>query len=171
MCKSPIIVSVFVLRGAGGSALPVEKKHFSATSTRRMTRCRNRGQWDGRGSSLTLPVMQVRIRSQGSGYSAPRGCRGIQQGGVFGSDGVWRRENSTCHWRNAICRIMTDGTVSNQRRLPNPKICRTRYLGQALDFSKCLVGNLEACKYAVSFSGGVICSHPHCRWFENTGRR
>jgi hypothetical protein len=65
----------------------------------------------------------------------------------------------------------TADTVSNQRRLPDPKVCRTKYLGQALDFSKCLVGNPEACKYAVSFSGGVICNHPYHRWFDKTDRR
>ncbi len=63
----------------------------------------------------------------------------------------------------------TDDKVSKQRRLPDPQICRTKYLGQALDFSKCLVANPEVCKYAVSFSGGVICDHPHRRWFEKAG--
>ena len=65
----------------------------------------------------------------------------------------------------------TDDNVSNQKRLPDSKECRTRYLGQALDFSKCLAENPEACMYAVSFSGGVICSHPHQCWFEKTDRR
>jgi len=60
----------------------------------------------------------------------------------------------------------TDDTGNIQSRLPDPKICQTKYLGQALDFSKCLVENPEACKYAVGFSGGVICDHPHRRWFE-----
>ena len=65
----------------------------------------------------------------------------------------------------------TDGAVSNQKRLPDPKTCRTKYLGQALDYSKCLVKTPKSCKYAVSFSGGVICSHPHSRWFDKTDRR
>jgi hypothetical protein len=64
-----------------------------------------------------------------------------------------------------------DDTVSNQRRLPDPKVCRTKYLGQALDFSKCLVENPDACPYAVSFSSGVICNHLHHRWFDITDRR
>ena len=64
----------------------------------------------------------------------------------------------------------TDDSVSNQKRLPDLKKCRTRCLGQALDFSKCLVEDPEACMYAVSFSGGVICSHPHQSWFEKTDR-
>jgi hypothetical protein len=65
----------------------------------------------------------------------------------------------------------TADTVSNQKCLPDPKKCRTRYLGKALDYSKCLVENPEACMYAVSYSGGVICNHPHQRWFEKTDRR
>ncbi len=60
----------------------------------------------------------------------------------------------------------TDDTVSNQRQLPDPKICRTRYLGETLPFSVCLVENPK-CEYAiVSFGSGFLCYHPDWRRFE-----
>ena len=61
---------------------------------------------------------------------------------------------------------MTDRTVSNQKRLPNPKICRTRYLERSPDLLECRVENPDACKYAVRFSSGLICHHPDRRGFE-----
>ena len=63
----------------------------------------------------------------------------------------------------------TDATVSNQRRLPNPKLCRTRYLERSPDLLECRVENPDACKYAVRVSSGVICRHPDRRSFEKTG--
>jgi hypothetical protein len=63
---------------------------------------------------------------------------------------------------------MTDDTVSNQRRLPDPKKCRTMYLGQALDLSECLVENPDGCEFAVSFGFGVYCYHSDRRSFEKT---
>jgi hypothetical protein len=66
---------------------------------------------------------------------------------------------------------MTGKTVRNQRRLPDPKRCRTKYLGRAIDFSKCLMEDPVSCQYAVLISSGVICSHPDRRRFEKTKRR
>jgi hypothetical protein len=75
---------------------------------------------------------------------------------------------STWHCRNAISRSMTGDTVSNQRRLPDPEICRTRYLGQPLDFSKCLVKDPNGCEYAVRYGSGIYCHHADRRSFEKT---
>src|ERR1035437_7491221 len=66
---------------------------------------------------------------------------------------------------------MTDDTVSNQRRLPDPEKCRTTYLGQALDLSECLMENPDDCEFAVSFGFGVYCYHSDQRRFEKTDRR
>ena len=65
---------------------------------------------------------------------------------------------------------MTDDTVSKQRHLPDPEICRTRYLGETLDFSDCLVENPEACEYALRFGSGILCRHPDRRSFEKAGK-
>ena len=65
---------------------------------------------------------------------------------------------------------MTDHTVSNQRRLPDPELCRTGYLGESLDLWKCLVESPEACEYAFRFGNGIICHHPHRRNFRKTPR-
>jgi hypothetical protein len=59
-------------------------------------------------------------------------------------------------------------TDSNRKRLPDPKKCRTRYLGPSLPFSDCLVENLNGCEYGVRFGFGVICRHPDRRSFEKT---
>ena len=65
---------------------------------------------------------------------------------------------------------MTDKAISNQRRLPDSEICRTRYLGETLDFSDCLVENPEACEYALRFGSGILCRHPDRRSFEKAGK-
>ena len=62
----------------------------------------------------------------------------------------------------------TDNTVRNQRRLPDPELCRTGYLGKSLDLWKCLVESPEACEYAFRFSNGIICHHPDRRNFRKT---
>lgn len=63
---------------------------------------------------------------------------------------------------------MSDDTVSNQRSLPDPEACRTRYRGQSLDLSKCLVENPAGCEFALRFGSGVSCYHPDRRRFEKT---
>lgn len=50
--------------------------------------------------------------------------------------------------------------------LPDPQLCRTRYLGQALGLSECLVKNPFHCPYARQFEGSFFCCHPDCRKFE-----
>lgn len=72
---------------------------------------------------------------------------------------------------SALFKSMTDDTVNNQRCLPDPEICRTRYLGQTLDFSDCLVENPEGCKYALHFGSRFFCNRPDRRSFEKTGPR
>ena len=61
---------------------------------------------------------------------------------------------------------MTDETLGNQSRLPDPKICRTRYLGQSIDSSDCVTENPEACLHALRFGSGTLCRHPDHRSFE-----
>jgi len=60
---------------------------------------------------------------------------------------------------------MIEGAVS-VRHLPDPEICRTRYLGEALPFSDCLVENPNGCEYARRFPYCVSCCHPDRRKFE-----
>ncbi len=66
---------------------------------------------------------------------------------------------------------MTVSTVGDQRRLPDPEICRTRFLGDTLDYSDCLVKNPDSCGFAVRFSLGTFffCRHPDRRSFEKAG--
>ena len=62
----------------------------------------------------------------------------------------------------------TDNPVSNQWRLPDPEICRTRYLVRSLDLLDCLVENPTGCGHAVRVGSGVFCYHPYRRSFEKT---
>jgi hypothetical protein len=64
---------------------------------------------------------------------------------------------------------MTNDAVSNQRRLPDPEICRTRYRGKVLDISNCLMEDPSGCKYAATFGSSIICLHPDRRSFEKAG--
>jgi len=61
---------------------------------------------------------------------------------------------------------MTDSTANDHRPLPDPERCRTKYLGQALDLSDCLVNNPAGCEFAVRFGNGVFCYHHDRRIFE-----
>ena len=61
---------------------------------------------------------------------------------------------------------MTDNAVSKQRPLPNPERCRTRFLGETLAFSDCLVVNPDGCEHALRYGYGVFCRHPERRSFE-----
>ena len=63
---------------------------------------------------------------------------------------------------------MTDKTVSKKRRLPDLKICQTRYLERSPVLLECLVEKSDACKYAVRFYASVFCRHPQRRSFEKT---
>jgi hypothetical protein len=61
---------------------------------------------------------------------------------------------------------MTDEIANTQRHLPDPEICRTMYLGQALNLSECLVENPDSCEFAARFYASVFCWHPERRTFE-----
>jgi hypothetical protein len=58
---------------------------------------------------------------------------------------------------------ITNDTVSSQRRLPDLVTCRTRYLGQTVDFSACLMENRDGCEYAQRLADCVYCHHPDRR--------
>jgi hypothetical protein len=64
---------------------------------------------------------------------------------------------------------MTDDTVSNQKRLPDPKLCRILWVDQFLDLSKCLVEDPDACEYGVRFGFSIYCYHPDRYRFEKAG--
>jgi hypothetical protein len=66
---------------------------------------------------------------------------------------------------------MADNTVRDQKGFADLEKCRTRYLGQSLDFSDCLVENPDRCEYALRFGSGVLCRHPDRRSFEKTNPR
>lgn len=70
------------------------------------------------------------------------------------------------NWIGLTTARMTNDTVSNQRTVPDPEKCRTRYLGQTLDLSKCLVENPGGCEYAARFGSGAYCHHHDRRSFE-----
>jgi hypothetical protein len=61
---------------------------------------------------------------------------------------------------------MTDETVNNQRRLPDPEICRTRSERHTFGSTDCLVENPSGCEYAVRSVSGFHCYHPDRRNFE-----
>lgn len=67
---------------------------------------------------------------------------------------------------NPTPRSMTPDSVSDQKRLPSQEVCRTRYLGETLKFSSCLVENSDACEHAVRFGASVFCRHTDRRGFE-----
>jgi hypothetical protein len=65
---------------------------------------------------------------------------------------------------------MTDKAISRQKRLPDPEICRTRYLRQPFGFTDYLVENPNGCEYLVRSAAGVHCYHPDRRSFEKAGK-
>ena len=65
---------------------------------------------------------------------------------------------------------MTNETLSNLRRLPDPQRCRASYLWQGLDFSACLVENPNPCRHALSFGFGFFCRHPHRPSVKKAGK-
>jgi hypothetical protein len=64
----------------------------------------------------------------------------------------------------------TGHTVVNQNRFPDTKNCRTKFLGQSVEFSACLVQNPVGCIYAGRVDASVYCHHPNRRDFEKTGK-
>ena len=61
---------------------------------------------------------------------------------------------------------MIENAASVQKRFPDPDRCRTKYLGQTLPFSDCLVEDPDGCEYALRFPHCVSCNHPDRRKFE-----
>jgi len=66
---------------------------------------------------------------------------------------------------------MIDDTVSDLRRLPDPKQCRTSRLDYFRHLSKCLVEHPDGCEYVLRFDSGFYCYHPDRHYFEKTNRR
>ena len=62
--------------------------------------------------------------------------------------------------------IMTDDKVCDKNPAPDPRVCRTGYLGQSVEFSVCLVENPSKCKYAGRVATSIYCHHPDRRAFE-----
>jgi hypothetical protein len=63
-----------------------------------------------------------------------------------------------------------DNTVRNQRRLPDPEICRTRSERQTFGSTDCLVENPSGCEYAVRSVSGFHCYHPDRHCFAKAGK-
>ena len=63
---------------------------------------------------------------------------------------------------------MANESVTDKRHLPDPEICRTRFLGKILGISDCLVKNPEGCAYALRHASSVFCQHPDRRSFEKS---
>ena len=64
---------------------------------------------------------------------------------------------------------MTGLKPDYEKPLPNPEICRTRYLGHVINLCECLVNNPNRCPYVLRFGEGVFCRHPDGRKFEKPG--
>ena len=58
-----------------------------------------------------------------------------------------------------VIKAISDNTVSNQRRLPDPEICRTRHERQIFGSTDCLVESPDDCEYAVRSVSGFHCYH------------
>ena len=50
--------------------------------------------------------------------------------------------------------------------LPDPQLYRTRFLGQALGLSQCLVKHPFHCPFVRQLENSFFCRHPDCRKFE-----
>jgi hypothetical protein len=61
-------------------------------------------------------------------------------------------------------------TETNLKPLPDPKVCRTRYLGKILNLSECLVESPAHCPYAHKVELSWFCRHPDCRKFEKSAQ-
>jgi hypothetical protein len=95
--------------------------------------------------------------------------RASQPQGFYRFDIAALREG--CGKLYAASACMTDNVLSDGMHTPAPERCRTRYLGQSLDLSDCLVENTEDCKYALRFGLGIVCRHPDRRGFEKPDRQ
>ena len=97
-------------------------------------------------------------------------CLGFHNGGSLV---LWKMTTLTSggtQWGVDPIVRLSNNTVTNQSRLPDTEICRTRYVVQS-DLSQCLVENPDACEFAIRFGSDVICRHPDRRSFEKTDRR
>jgi len=63
---------------------------------------------------------------------------------------------------------MIRNMVNNQQPVPDPKKCRTMYLGKTLNFSSCVTENPNGCEYTLRFASCTLCYHPERRSFEKT---
>jgi hypothetical protein len=61
---------------------------------------------------------------------------------------------------------VNSSSPSDQQRLPDPEVCRTRYLGALFGFSDCLAELPGRCAYSLKFHDGFLCRHPERRKFE-----
>ena len=61
---------------------------------------------------------------------------------------------------------MTVDTVNNQRRLPDPEICRTAFGEGVPVFSFCMVHTPDGCRHTSRLGSFVLCLHPDRRKFE-----
>jgi hypothetical protein len=68
------------------------------------------------------------------------------------------------------CKVNSSSS-SDQRRLPDPEVCRTRYLGALFGFSDCLAESPGRCVYSLKFNDGFLCRHPDRRKFELSEQR
>jgi hypothetical protein len=66
---------------------------------------------------------------------------------------------------------VNSSSPSDQQRLPDQEVCRTRYLGALFGFSDCLAGAPEKCAYSLKFHDGFLCRHPERRKFELSEQR
>lgn len=63
----------------------------------------------------------------------------------------------------------TNDKVADQHRLPDPRLCRSRYLGDYLPFSDCLVKDPNDCEHVLRAGFSFLCNHPNRRSFEKPG--
>jgi rubredoxin len=75
----------------------------------------------------------------------------------------WRCEH--CGWHKPEFRHIDNQTLSATRELPDPNICHTMSFAHAGALAKCLVACPTACRYAMGYEGGHLCTHPNWKDF------
>jgi len=75
----------------------------------------------------------------------------------------WRCDQ--CGWHKPEFRHIPNQTASSARALPNRDICSTKPIGHMGSLAKCLVDDPAACRHAMGYENGHVCTHPQWKSF------